>query len=351
MLVQYYYPQTLSPDRLDRYRADGWFRGANMLYRSQLVWFEEDIFSVINIRLNVKEYGFRKSLRKLMNRNGRNFKVEIGPATVNDAKEQLYQAHKHRFKGFVFQTLTQFLYSDYWQSVFDTYEICVYDEERLVAVSYFDVGKSSVASIIGLHDPAYHKFSLGMYTMLLEIEFAQNEGKDFYYPGYVLDTYPKFDYKLRLGSMEYYDWHGKWLPIEEMQQEKLIGNLLKKEMHSLQDYLAIHDIESNIKLNPFFSIGYLDQIEEDFLQSSIFLQIDVDEASNKNLIVEFVPDYNMYTLCWVSEKHNYHEYFDTELPKGMDKADSCMFTYLDCIADCYDEAEVVSWIRTHLPTA
>lgn len=350
MLVQYYYPQTLSPDRLDRYLADGWFRGANMLCRSQLVCFEEDLYSVMNIRLNLKNFDFKKSLRKLNNRNGRIFQVEIGPASVNEAKERLYQGQKHRFKGFIFNTLSQFLYSDYWQSVFETYEVCVYDGDRLVAVSYFDVGKESIASILGLHDPEYQKYSLGMYTMLLEVQFALDAEMQFFYPGYVLDNYPKFDYKLRLGSMEHYDWYGKWHAIEEVDHDKLAGNVLKKVITELQQTLQGKQLKSEIVLNPFFSIGYLDQIEEDFLQSSIFLQIQSCSHLDKLLIVEYAVDHDMYSLCWVEEKYTYKEYFDAEMPSELLESDPRMFSYQEQIADSHDLEDIIDLIQKQLHT-
>lgn len=348
MLVQYYYPQTLSPDRLDRYLADGWFRGANMLCRSQLVCFEEDLYSVMNIRLNLEDYSFKKSLRKLKNQNGRIFQAEIGLASVNEAKEKLYQGQKHRFKGFVFNTLSQFLYSDYWQSVFETYEVCVYDGDHLVAVSYFDVGKESVASILGLHDPAYQKYSLGMYTMLLEVQFAMASGMQFYYPGYVLDNYPKFDYKLRLGPMEHYDWYGNWQPIEEVEHEKLAGNVLKQVITELNDSLRNKDIDSQILLNPFFSIGYLDQIEEDFLQSSIFLQIEPQASHDKWLIAEYAADQDLYSLCWVKEKYTYKEYFDAEMPSELLASDAKLFSYLEHIAETHDLEDLICLIQNQL---
>jgi arginine-tRNA-protein transferase len=348
MLVQYYYPQTLSPDRLDRYLADGWFRGANMLCRSQLVCFEEDLFSVMNIRLSLEEYGFRKSLRKLINRNGRIFQIEIDKASVNEAKEQLYQQQKHRFKGFIFETLSQFLYSDYWQSVFETYEVCVYDGDKLVAVSYFDMGKESIASILGLHDAAYKKYSLGMYTMLMEVQYAMESNMKFYYPGYILDNYPKFDYKLRLGPMEHYDWYGNWEPMAEVEHNKLAGNVLKKRMTKLQQILAEKGIRSEIVLNPFFSIGYLDQIEEDFLQSSIFLHIEPNSYQDKWLIAEYEADMESYSLCWVEEKYQYGEYFDVQLSKDMTQENARMISDLEHIAECHEVEELLHLIQNQL---
>jgi arginyl-tRNA--protein-N-Asp/Glu arginylyltransferase len=347
MLVQYYYPQSLSADRLDHYLADGWFRGANMLYRSQLICFEEELYSVINIRLRLDGYGFSKSLRKLFSRNGRRFRLEIGPVEINDAKERLYSAQKSRFKGFVFSSLAQFLYSDYWQSVFQTLEMRVFDGSRLVAVSYFDVGHNSLASILGLHDEAYSRYSLGLYTMLLEIDFAKNKGLDFYYPGYVLDDYEGFDYKLRLGPMEYYDWHGKWQPMTEVGKEKWSGKILKEKMNEMAQQLALRGAPSEVRLNPFFSVGYLDSLNEDFLQSSLYLDCYPKPSAKRRLVLEYSIERKVYALWWAVERYHYEEFFDSELPQDMITSDPMLLSYDQLIVE-HDDPDLLIERIAHL---
>ena len=118
--------------------------------------------------------------------------------------------HKDRFKGFIHPTLNEYLTSGFHRTVFDTREVCVYDGDKLVAVSYFDVGDRAMASLIGLQHPDYRKFGLGIYTMLKEVEFGRSAGLKWYYPGYVLDLPSDFDYKLELGEFEYYTPTKRW---------------------------------------------------------------------------------------------------------------------------------------------
>ena len=69
-----------------------------------------------------------------------------------------------------------------------------------------------------MYDPEYDRYSLGFYTMLLEIEYCMELGLKFYYPGYVVPGYSRFDYKLRIGDVDYFDLYSKeWLPFSALQ--------------------------------------------------------------------------------------------------------------------------------------
>jgi hypothetical protein len=116
----------------------------------------------------------------------------------------------------------------------------------------------------------------------------------------------------------------------------------------LHTALQEQNIESKILLNPFFSIGYLDQIEEDFLQSSIFLQIEPQSSDDNWLIAEYAADQELYSLCWVKEKYTYTEYFDAEMPAELLANDARMFSYLEHIAETHDLEDLISLIQNQL---
>ena len=61
-----------------------------------------------------------------------------------------------------------------------------------------------MASLLGLYDHDYTKFSLDTYTMLKEAEYGRRTGP-VVLPGYILDKRSDFDYKLKLGPMEHYN--------------------------------------------------------------------------------------------------------------------------------------------------
>lgn len=314
MLVEYYFPHSLSPSRLDRYLAGGWFRSGPSLFRAKVLCLKGDVFSVINIRSNLDNYQFSKSLRKLYNRNSRKFRFEVGHAMVDERRERLYQLQKHRFKGFVFDTLEEFLFAGEAEFIFDTREIRVYDGDKLVAVSYFDMGHKSIASLLGLYDPAYESDSLGIYTMILEVYYGISKELKYYYPGYVLDNFEGFDYKLRMGNIQYYNWNGRWKPYHKLSQEQFILPQIQHQILQLEQFLTARKIPFQRYLYPFFSVGYLEQLEEDFVRSVIYLDLNVTSFLDEDLqlIIEFLPEEGKYYLTWARINGEYAEFVKPE---------------------------------------
>jgi leucyl-tRNA---protein transferase len=89
-------------------------------------------------------------------------------------------------------------------------ETAVYEQEKLLAKSFFDVGADSISSVYGIFEPEITERSLGILTMLLEIDFAIKNGKKFYYHGYAYEGNSFYDYKKRFRALERFDWQGNW---------------------------------------------------------------------------------------------------------------------------------------------
>ncbi len=307
MLVQYYYPFSLSPGRLDRYLGAGWFRNSIMLFRSKLLCMEGDLFNVVNIRLPLAGYQHARRHQKLMKRNNSLFKVSINRASIDDDKERLYQSHKPRFKGFVYADLHQFLYSDTIGSVFETHEIEIRSKDgRLVALSYFDLGQTSMASLIGIYDPEFSRYSLGTYTMLLELEYALRNGLKYYYPGYIFDKPSVFDYKLKFGEFEYYDWDGKWKPYHDFEVEESCACRLRSAILELKEVLKREVLEFTEVMYPLFPLGYMDKTIDPFVKSPLFLQLNNTNYYRKHVLFEFCPDEGCYSVHLVANCPEYN---------------------------------------------
>lgn len=297
MIFQQHFPQSLTHNRLDRYLADGWFRCQDFLYRSQLVSFEGDLFSVVNIRLPLDTYIPRKSMRRVMRRNERELRFEFGNVVLTPAKERLYQEHKDRFKGRILPSLRDYLFGESHLPLFDTRELSVYDGDKLVAVSFFDQGQDSIASLLGLYDQGYKRNSLGSYTMLLEIEYAKQAGKSYYYPGYTVDESDIFDYKLQLGPMEYYDWHGCWCPLADRPQGRTVAQTLKQRTSQMQNCLELYNIPYEKRIYAYFSMGYLE--EETFVKGAILLLCALPGRHGEQMLIEYDLEEKMFMLSYV----------------------------------------------------
>lgn len=269
LILQYYLPQKLSPNRLDRYLASGWFRTVNMLFRAKVTCFDNDICSPINIRFNLFHHTLSKHLRKLNSRNSRKFRHEICKATITTRKEQLFRQHQKRFRSFLCNSLEEFLVLTHR---FDTYEINIYDDDLLVAVSYFDAGRNSLMSLLGLFDIGYANYSLGTYTMLLEIEYAKATNRQWYYPGYVHERPSMYDYKLRFGNPEVYNWESKkWLKGIHPHALPNIADKIKDKIQLLEEKLLHEGIYYQRKVYLFFGWHYFNQMYEQLFRCPLLL--------------------------------------------------------------------------------
>ncbi len=289
MYTEIHYPINRIPaENLDEYLAKGWFRMGQTIFTCWFLFMEKGFFSAVWIRQDLTNFKFKKRSRKLMNRNKRLFTYKIGPARIDLKKEKLYQKHRVRFTTGVHRTLNQSLMAGANFSIYDTRQIEVFLGNELVAASFFDVGKESIASINGIFNPKYDQHSLGFYTMLLEMQFALDEGKKFYYPGYVVPGNPRFDYKARIGDVDYYDLYNKeWKPFEKLEVKNIPSQLLKGKLNLIQFYLSKSNIKSEIFFFPPYESAGSDPFLEDLLEHPMYLKIYSDKFIHFELFVIF----------------------------------------------------------------
>ncbi|WP_116126517.1 hypothetical protein [Lewinella sp. IMCC34183] len=205
--------QFLEPENLDAFLERGWRPTGQSIYTSDYLRTDDDeLHGCLQIRLPLTDFTFKRRHRKLLRRNGRRFRVTHERAGTPD--EELLHVNRLYMREHPDKTredLEYNVYNEDGQQVLGTHLLRVYEGERLVAFSYFDVGRRVMYTKAGIYDPAYASASLGLYTMLLEVELGLERDFTYYYPGYYSPTFPAFDYKLRLGPMEYRDIaSGEW---------------------------------------------------------------------------------------------------------------------------------------------
>ena len=202
----------VTPPQLDRLLADGWRHFGVYFFRYSLGLYDSDIRLVIPLRIRLDQFSLSKSQRRVLRENA-NVAVAIRPIEINPAAEALFERHKQRFKSGVPDTIYDFLSEDPANVPCCGFEVNVSIDDRLAAVSYFDVGERSVSAVYGMFDPEFSDRSLGIFTMLKEIEFARENGKEFYYQGYSYEGHSFYDYKKRFRATEGFDWRGGWKPF------------------------------------------------------------------------------------------------------------------------------------------
>jgi arginine-tRNA-protein transferase len=209
-----FYSLQASPEQMDALWNHGWRHFGAHFFRYNLGFYENEIRRVIPLRIRLADFKFSKSQRRVFNKNT-DLETVIRPARIDAEKEDLFERHKRRFKSGVPDSIYDFLSDEPASVPCETVEVCVFANEKLVAVSFLDLGRESVSSIYAMFEPSEEKRGLGILTMLLEIRYAIENGKKFYYSGYAYEGNSYYDYKKRFSALESFDWEGGWEKFEE----------------------------------------------------------------------------------------------------------------------------------------
>lgn len=199
----------ITPEKMDLLLAKGWRHFGEYFYRYNLGWYNDEVRAVIPVRIRLADFTFSKSQRRILKKNQDLLSV-VRPIEITSETIEIFERHRWRFEDNIPPTIHTFLSLEPAIVPCEALEIAVYREEKLLAVSFFDVGENSISSIYGIFAPEETSRSLGILTMLLEIDFALDNGKEFYYHGYAYEGNSFYDYKKRFRALERFDWQGNW---------------------------------------------------------------------------------------------------------------------------------------------
>ncbi|MBS1557866.1 MAG: hypothetical protein JST69_03985 [Bacteroidetes bacterium] len=201
-------PFILSKETLDSLLELGWYRMHQSMFTCSHVHMG-DLYRVHWLRYDLNEIQLRSSHKKIRKR-AKKFHHTIEDLKVISHRHALLHASYRSSIDFDASLSIQdclFGEAEDFINIFDTKCISVYDQDKLIAAGYFDVGKNSAASILHFYDPHYSRFSLGKYLILSTLDFLYENKILYYYPGYVVEGLPKMNYKLFLGEEQAHYFH------------------------------------------------------------------------------------------------------------------------------------------------
>jgi leucyl-tRNA---protein transferase len=204
----------VSPFEMDFLLAEGWRNFGTYFFRHNIGIFRGEYRRVIPLRIRLAAFSLSKSQRRNLQRNG-DLRIVIRPILIDDEKEELFHRHKTRFEEYPPESIYTFISRQPATVPSEAFEICAYERDKLLAVSFFNEGADSVSGIYAMFEPNETRRGLGIFTMLLEIKYALEKGKSFYYQGYAYEGNSFYDYKKRFRALEMYDWHGNWVDFRE----------------------------------------------------------------------------------------------------------------------------------------
>ena len=192
----------VNPTEFDTYLESGWRRFANYYFRPDCPSCKK----CIPIRVLVDEFQPSKSQRKLLRKN-KDVTCLLREKTFSPEIFEIYKAHsKERFNQ---PSKIEEFYGVHYSDTCHAYQSEYYIEGKLVAVGFLDVGVKGLSSSYFVFDPEYSSYSLGRYSILKEMEFAQQLGKPYYYLGYWIEENKHMSYKNKYFPHECLNWNSK----------------------------------------------------------------------------------------------------------------------------------------------
>ena len=263
MFVELHYPESISNEELDVYLANGWFRMGQAIFTTNFLKFNDVFHSAIWLRIDLLSFETTKFQQKMLKTNAK-FEVQIQPLTLAPEQEELFCKYRNHVAFDAAPSVRNLLFGEQTiKPIYDTYEINIYDNEKLIAVGFFDIGQKSAAGISCFYDPAYKKYSLGKYLMYLKMDFCRKQGCTFFYPGYFSPDYNLFDYKLDLAkpSLQYLDLiTDAWFPFEAYSSTQIPFDIMCRKLRELGDYLDKQNIKYQFQYYDFFDADMISNL-------------------------------------------------------------------------------------------
>jgi arginyl-tRNA--protein-N-Asp/Glu arginylyltransferase len=316
------FPLALPLNELDEYLERGWFRMGQSIFTTSFLNFGNTFYSATWLRIDLKDFRPAKSQLKIARQNAR-FRTEIKTSSIDSTKELLYARYKQSLPFEPSSSLHQLMYGSALHNIYNSLEINIYDEEKLIACGFFDIGEKSSAGITSFYDPDYKKYTLGKHLIFLKIDYCKNLNLDYFYPGYFVSGYPFFDYKLNLSrdAMEFLDLETKqWLPIQRFAHANSPYQMMIGRLQDLQEKLSAVRVDTELLKYEYFDANILINSEQNmFFDFPVFISYQSAIENIFTVIVYDIRDHKFYLLLCsglqLSSSDNGYGFFSSHLLK------------------------------------
>ncbi|MDV7400569.1 hypothetical protein RZS08_54640, partial [Arthrospira platensis SPKY1] len=103
--------------------------------------------------------------------------------------------------------------------------------------------------------------------------FGLENGFSYYYPGYIVPGYPKFDYKTRIGDVECFDEKTQtWLPKADYPFDDLPTDRMARRLREVKQYLSQWNLPGRIVLYPPYEANLIGYWILDYLEYPMLLE-------------------------------------------------------------------------------
>ena len=159
-----------------------------------------------SLRIDAENFSLTKSQRRIMKKN-RDTLIYIRKPSMTQEHLDLYNRY-HKFKSetsdWKYTPVNPQLYYENFVDGAHNFgkEILYFIDDKPVGVDLIDITDDGISSIYFYYDPDYAKYSLGIYSLLMQIQFARQMGLKWIYLGYWVDGCRSFAYKMNFRPLE-----------------------------------------------------------------------------------------------------------------------------------------------------
>ena len=159
-----------------------------------------------SLRINVDEFKLSKSQKKSIKRN-KNTEIIIQKPSLTQAHLDLYNkyhAFKHQKDDWTHRNISPREYKENFVEGAHEFgkEVLYIQDGEIIGVDLIDILDDGISSIYFYYDPDFPRLSLGVYSLLYQIELAKVLELKWIYLGYWVDGCKAFAYKSNFQPQE-----------------------------------------------------------------------------------------------------------------------------------------------------
>jgi arginine-tRNA-protein transferase len=215
----------LTGEEFDQFLEAGHRRSGPFLYRTKC----PACSACEPTRLPLKRFHWTTSLRRVFRKGSERLRVEVGAASADERRVELYNRHKTARGMSDPESLEDIHgYRDgFVQSCCMTVELSFWDEKELIGCTILDVGRKSLSAVYTFFDPRFSDLSPGTFSILQQIAWGQANQFDYLYLGLFVAGNRHLRYKARFTPQERLI-EGRWQLLSEAIEDWAAPTLPKK---------------------------------------------------------------------------------------------------------------------------
>lgn len=185
--------EPLAPEEFDARLEQGDRRSGAYLYNTRCPRCR----SCVPTRLAIDRFQPSSAQRRAWRKGHSLLRREVGPPRVDSTRVELFNKHR-RLRGLCNdgREIDDFGYEHFLvQSCCQTYELRLWHEGQLVLVGICDQGQRFLSAVYTFYDPEFRGASLGVYSILSQVELCRERNLSHLYLGYYIAESPHMAYK------------------------------------------------------------------------------------------------------------------------------------------------------------